>query len=178
MALEFRDRDCQFVFVYTREAHPSDRYPGHDSLERKLDHARTMAEELGFERAMLVDDLEGTVHHAFGRLPNMTYIVNAGGTIVYRAAWTDPRTIGGALEQIVFERGERRARRRITPYYMEWQPQRLNDDVTFVRDLFELGGARPVEEFIAAMDYVEGPAGTKRMKEWWADEQAKGGGSG
>ena len=57
MAAEFRDRDCQFVFVYTREAHPSDRYPGHDSFEQKLDHARTMAEKLGFERPMLVDKL-------------------------------------------------------------------------------------------------------------------------
>jgi hypothetical protein len=173
MATEFRDRDCRFVFVYTREAHPSDRYPGHDSLERKLDHARAMAEKLGFERPMLVDDLEGTVHQAFGRLPNMTYIVNAAGTIVYRAAWTDPRTIRGALEQIVFERGERRAKRRITPYYMEWEPQRANDDVRFVQDLFELGGARPVDEFIAAMDDLEGPARTKRIKEWWAEAREK-----
>ena len=177
MASEFRDHDYQFVFVYTREAHPSDRYPGHDSLERKLDHARTMIEKLGFERAMLVDDLEGTVHHPYGRLPNMTYIVNAGGTIVYRAAWTDPRTIRSALEQIVFERGERRAKRRITPYYLESQPQRPNDDVTFVQDLFELGGLRPVDEFIAAMDDVEGPARTKRLKEWWAEAQTRGGGS-
>ena len=107
---------------------------------------------------MLVDDLEGTVHHAYGRLPNMTYIVNAGGTIVYRAAWTDPRTIRSALEQIVFERGERRAKRRITPYYMESQPQRPNDDVTFVQESLRARGARPVDEFIAAMDDVEGPA--------------------
>lgn len=173
MVADFAEHDCQFVFAYTREAHPSDRYPGHDTLEQKLDHARAMATTLGFERAMLVDDLEGTVHHAYGRLPNMTYIVNAAGTIVYRAAWTDPRTIRGALEQILFERGERRDKRRITPYYMEWLPQRPNDDVRFVEDLFELGGARPVDEFIAAMENVEGPANTKRIKDWWTEQQAK-----
>lgn len=173
MAEEFRGDGCQFVFLYTREAHPSDAYPGHDTIERKLDHARTMVDRLGFARPMLVDDLAGTVHHAFGRLPNMTYIVNAGATIVYRAAWTDPRTLRGAIEQTLFERGERREKRRITPYYMEWLPQRTNDDVRFVRDLFELGGARPVDEFIAAMDNVEGPAATKRMKQWWSEQAAK-----
>lgn len=170
MATEFREHDCQFVFVYTREAHPSDRYPGHDNLERKLDHARTMAEELRFERPMLVDDLDGTVHRAFGRLPNMTYIVGPSGTIVYRAAWTDPRTIRLALEQILFERGERRRKRRTTPYYMEWLPQRYNDDLRFVRDLYELGGSRPVDEYLAAMERVEGPQAIKRIKEWWLEK--------
>jgi hypothetical protein len=173
MATEFSEYDCQFVFVYTREAHPSDRYPGHDSIERKVSHARAMADQLGFARPMLVDDLDGSVHHAFGRLPNMTYIVNAGASIIYRAAWTDPRTIRGAVEQILFERGERREKRRITPYYMEWIPQRANDDVRFVKELYELGGARPVNEFIAAMDEVEGPAATKRIKQWWAEASAK-----
>lgn len=173
MASEFKDEGCQFVFIYNREAHPNDRYPGHDSFETKLAHARAMADALGFERPMLVDDLEGTVHHAYGRLPNMTYIVNAAGTIVYRAAWTDPRTIRGALEQMIFERGERRAKRRITPYYMEWIPQRPNDDVTFVQDLHELGGARPVDEFIAAMEHVDGPSATKRIKEWWNAQREK-----
>jgi len=171
MAKELAEHDCQFVFVYTREAHPNDRYPGHSSLEQKVEVAQTMAERLGFERPMLVDDLDGTIHHAYGRLPNMTYIVNPGGTIVYRAAWTDPRTIRLALEQILFERGERRAKRRVTPYYMEWIPHRPNDDVRFVKDLFELGGERPVVEFIAAMDHVEGPAATKRMKAWWSQKK-------
>ena len=71
-----------------------------------------MAKQLGFARPMLVDELEeGRVHHAYGRLPNMTYIINPGGTIIHRAAWTDPRTIGLALEQALFERRERRAKK-------------------------------------------------------------------
>ena len=36
--------------------------------------------------------------------------------------------------------------------------------------------ARPVDEFIAAMDDVDGPARTKRMKEWWAETQTRGAG--
>ena len=171
MAREFAEHDCQFVFVYTREAHPSDRYPGHSSLEQKIAVAHTMAERLGFERPMLVDDLEGTLHHAYGRLPNMTYIIDPAGTILYRAAWTDPRTIRLALEQVLFEREQRRTRRRVTPYYMEWIPKRLNDDIRFVTDLYELGGARPVEEYIAAMEHIEGEAATKNIRAWWSQKK-------
>ena len=101
----------------------------------------------------------------------MTYIINPGGAIIYRAAWTDPRTIRLALEQVLFERGERRAQRRMTPYHMEWLPQRPNDDVTFVQDLFELGGERPVEEFITTMNEVQGNAATKRIREWWTEKK-------
>jgi hypothetical protein len=165
---EFAAPDFRFLFVYTREAHPSDRFPAHTTIERKLEHARVMAERLQMKRTMLVDDLEGTVHHAYGCLPNMTYILKPGGTIVYRASWTDPTTIRLALERISFERAERRAQRRITPYYLEWQPQRSNDRIAFVEGLLEIG-ERAVTEFIAAVENTEGEASAKRMKEWWSE---------
>jgi hypothetical protein len=107
MAREFAEHDSQFVFVYTREAHPSERYAGHSSLEQKIEAARTMAGRLGFERTMFVDDLDGTI------------------------------------------------------------PQRPNDDVQFVKDLFELGRERPVVEFITAMEHVNGAAATRNIKAWW-----------
>jgi hypothetical protein len=166
MAEEFAPPDFRFLFVYAREAHPSDRFPAHTSLEGKLGHARRMRERLQMKRPMLVDDLEGTVHHAYGRLPNMTYILKPGGTIVYRASWTDPTTIRLALERILFERDERRAQRRTTPYYLEWQPQRSNDRIAFVQGLLEIG-ERAVEEYIAAVENTEGEAGARRLKDWW-----------
>lgn len=173
MAKEFAEYRFQFLFVYTREAHPSDRFPGHNSMMAKLEHARTMVQELGFERSMLVDKLEGDVHAAYGRLPNMSYIVDVNGTIIYRAAWTDPVTIRTALEQILFVRDERRAKRRVTPYFMEGLPHRANDDVRFVKELHDLGGARPVDEYIAAMEHLEGHAATKRIREWWTAKSSE-----
>ena len=106
MAEEFSPQGVTFVFVYTREAHPSDRYLCHANMEQKLVDARDMVTRWQISRPMLVDDLEGTVHRAYGTLPNMSYIVNAGGTILYRASWTDPRSIRVALEQILYERGQ------------------------------------------------------------------------
>jgi hypothetical protein len=132
-----------------------------------------MAERLQMKRLMLVDDLEGTVHHAYGRLPNMTYVLKPGGAIVYRASWTDPTTLRLALERILFERGERRAQRRITPYYLEWQPERSNDRIAFVEGLLEIG-ERAVEEYIAAVENTEGEAGARRLKDWWSRRKSEG----
>ena len=129
-----------------------------------------MVADWHIERSMLVDDIEGTVHHAYGTLPNMTYILDTGGTILYRASWTDERTIRMALDQILFERTERRSGTRITPYYVEWQPQRTNDREAFVNGLLKIGD-RAVEEFIAAVAHTSGEAAVKPMREWWAKIQ-------
>lgn len=174
MAEEFPAPEFQFLFVYTREAHPSDRYPAHADLDRKVVHARDMAGRLGMRRAMLVDDLQGSLHVEYGRLPNMTYVLKPGGTIAYRASWTDPSTIRLALERILFERAERRAARRITPYYAEWQPQRSNDAFAFIGALGEIG-ERAVHEYITAVEHTDGEATARRLKEWWA---RRGDGSG
>jgi hypothetical protein len=48
------------VFIYTREAHPGETVPHHDSFERKLASAVLLAEETGIGRDILVDDLAGT----------------------------------------------------------------------------------------------------------------------
>jgi hypothetical protein len=38
---------------------------------------------------LLVDDLKGTVHRAYGEMPNMVYIIDKQGKVVYKAMWTD-----------------------------------------------------------------------------------------
>lgn len=168
MAEKYSQHDVTFVFLYTREAHPGDRYHHHANLEQKLAHARAAADLWGLRRPVLVDDLEGTVHRAYGALPNMTYIIAAGGGILYRADWTDPRTIGMALDQIVYERTQRRAGTRITPYYQEWQPKRINDRTAFMEGLLRDVGPRAVEEFIAAAAHNEGDRSGAALRDWWA----------
>jgi len=133
-----------------------------------------MVKKWGIERRMLVDDLEGSVHQAYGTLPNMTYILGVGGTVIYRADWTDERTIRMALEQIMYERGHRRNRTRVSPYYVEWIPQRVNDRIGFVEGLANDAGPRAVEEFIQAVEFTTNLETVKPLREWWADKQASG----
>ena len=171
MAQEFAEHGIGFAFIYTREAHPGEKFPHHTSMEQKLAHAQAMVDRWQIKRAMLVDDLAGSLHQAYGRLPNMSYIVNAGGSILYRASWTDARSIRGALEQILFEREQRRAGTRTTPYYVEWQPQRVNDRQTFMEGLLNDVGPKAVEDFIAAQAHNGGDAAAGPLRAWWAEKQ-------
>lgn len=172
MAQRFEPLGVAFVFTYTREAHPGERYPHHTSMEQKLAHARDMAVRHGIRRPMLVDDLQGTVHRAYGKLPNMTYIVSTAGTVVYRADWTDPRTIRAALDQLVYERQTRRKVTRMTPYYVEWLPMRANEREPFMEGLAEIG-PQAVEDFIAAVARTQGEAAAQQLRRWWEASPAR-----
>ena len=172
LAREFGPKGINFLFVYVREAHPGEKYPCHESIENKISNARDMVKRWSIERRMLVDSLYGTVHQAYGELPNMTYILGVGGTVIYRASWTDERTIRLALEQIMFERGHRRNRTRVSPYFVEWVPQRVNDRIEFIEALAEDVGPRAVDEFIRAVENTTDAATAKPLWDWWEQKQA------
>ncbi len=167
MAQEYAAHGVRFVFVYTREAHPGEKFPHHTSIEQKLRHARAMVERDGLHRPMLVDDLDGTVHRAYGRLPNMSYIVAGGGRIRYRAAWTDAANLRLAVDALVAERAARRGGRPQRPYYVEWEPSVPADRETFVRVLLETAGPRAVTEYIDAIAHELGEPVAKPLAAWW-----------
>ena len=164
MAKEFAEQGVNFVFIYTNEAHPGDDKPHHTSMEQKIQHARDMAEMWSMERPMLVDDLDGPLHRAYGSLPNMAWIINSAGRIVYKADWTDHRTIRPAVEQLITERDLRRERERMTPYAVEWMPNRSNDRIAFMGGLLDVPGERAVDEFVAASANAIGEEAAKAAK--------------
>lgn len=147
---QFAGQRVNSVFIYTREAHPGEMRAHHESFEQKRALALEMAQRFEIERPMLIDDLGGSAHRAYGRLPNMTYIVARGGKINYRASWTDARTIGFALETLKLAREGAKAGRRVLSYFMEWQPTRLNEGRAFFRGLVTVGGERAAVEYIEA----------------------------
>jgi len=155
----------QFAFVYTREAHPGERWPHHAKFEDKLDHARQMVEKWDIRRPMLVDALEGPVHRAYGLLPNMAYLVNRLGRVVYRANWTDATSVEIACAQVVREKEAKRARQRLAPFTVEWQPQRINERDPFMEGLAE-NGPKAVDEFIDAIRGVHGDKAVRDLVDW------------
>jgi hypothetical protein len=164
MADRYAVHGVSFAFLYTREAHPGENYPRHTSLEQKLATAQDMVKRFHIKRPVLVDDLDGPVHHAYGLLPNMTYIVSGGGTVMYRAAWTDERTIEIALQQFVFERGRRG--RPLMPYYVEWAPSRVVDRSPFMEGLMSIPGPRAAREFVEAMAHAQGETVAAPLRQW------------
>ncbi len=158
-----------FVFVYTREAHPGERYASLTSIEEKLQHARDMVVRDNFKRPMLVDDLEGTLHHAYGRLPNMTYVIGGGGRVLYRASWTDAESLGVVVDRIVRQRVERREGTVHRPFYVEWEPSVVADRQMFIEVLLETVGPRAVTEFIDAVGHTQSEQAARPLRQWWEE---------
>jgi hypothetical protein len=154
MVEDYADRGLHSVFIYTREAHPGEHYPAHSSLEQKLQHARDFQKIVGVKRRILVDDLNGTTHRAFGTLPNMTYVLNSAHTVIFRANWTDPPTIRFALDYHFSALDRRRSGLRQNPFYAEMYGFRWVDDTAFAEGL-NLAGPKAVEDF-------------QRAREMWA----------
>ena len=142
---DYAPRGVQSVFLYVREAHPGEYYPHHDTFERKLAHAREMQRVFRIARPILVDDLEGPAHRAFGGLPNMTYILNSAHTVVFRSDWTDAATVRFALDYLLSAQERRRDGARLAPFYAEIMGFRERDEAAFDLAL-ERNGPKAVTE--------------------------------
>lgn len=90
--------DVKFLVLYVREAHPGERTGAHETLSQKRACARRVREEYGEVRPVLVDDLDGELHDRLGGFPNMLYVVNPEGRVVYRGYWADPDRLRTVLE--------------------------------------------------------------------------------
>ncbi len=90
--------DVNFVMVYVREAHPGERMGPHQSMEEKFKAAALVAPRYKEFLRVLVDNLEGDFHRAYGAMPNVVYIIRPDGTIHYRCNWAAPHLIEAALE--------------------------------------------------------------------------------
>jgi hypothetical protein len=97
----YRDKGFEFLTIYVREPHPGENYGAHESWEQKLKFAQDCRERDGIQTKLLVDDLDGTVHIAYGSMPNMVYIIDKNGRIAYKAMWTDHREIASVLANLV-----------------------------------------------------------------------------
>lgn len=142
--------------MYTHEAHPGERVPHHDSFETKLAHARLLRDEIGIRRPILVDDHDGTVHRAYGELPNMTWVIDRGGIVAYKASWTSAANIESFVQRYVRVRRDRTAGRQLGPYHTEQLELRDIDRVTFLARL-ERNGADAVEQWHRAEQFLRRP---------------------
>jgi hypothetical protein len=130
------------VFVYTREAHPGEDVPHHDSFERKLACARLLRDETGIRRPILVDDLAGGAHRRYGSMPNMTWVIDRGGRVAYKANWTSAANVEAFLIRFL----SARAGRFSAVYETEQLEFRQVDRERFNKRLLR-NGPRAAEEF-------------------------------
>ena len=116
---KYRNKGFEFFTVYVREPHPGESYGPHKSWEQKLQYARECQKQDGIENPMLVDDLAGTVHQLYVLMPNMIYIVDKDGKIVYKAIWTDHEEVELVLKNLELADELRAKGMRVKPSYTE-----------------------------------------------------------
>lgn len=146
LAEEFGPSNVESIFVYTHEAHPGENLPHLTSMEQKADHARQFVDYVNLRREVLLDSLDGACHRAFGSMPNMTWIFDRSGQVLYKAPWTEVRSVRSALHHLVETSQLRRDGLRLAPLAVERIDYRLADREAFYQGL-ERNGPRAVEEF-------------------------------
>jgi peroxiredoxin len=147
---EYSGDDVQFLFVYVREAHPGDRVPAHESLEDKVRAAELLRDEEQIEMPILVDDLRGSIHRKYGKLPNSTFIIDKSGRVAFRALWTRPRVVEGALEALL-ERQRDRGVERAVVSGGEDSSMPMTYPIIYLYRALERGGPRALADFRRVM---------------------------
>ena len=111
MARDLQEQ-AHFLFIYTRETHPEQfpDFPSHRSIEQKLQHVQEMQERQQSPRTILIDALDGDVHRLYGGMPNMTWIIDHTGRVVYKADWTVAIDVRAALQDVLLIREFKRQR--------------------------------------------------------------------
>lgn len=145
LADRFASRAVRSVFIYTREAHPGENYRHHCSMDDKRRNARAFLEHSNVRRQIVLDDLEGSAHRAYGSLPNMTWIMGRGGMIHYKSAWTSAADVADALEAVLDFQANR-AKKQWVAFYSERSAWSTRDMAQFKAGL-ERAGPQAVADY-------------------------------
>lgn len=97
----FRGDDIEFIFIYVREAHPGEIIPAHRSMREKTEAARLLRDEEDMHMPILVDDLRGTIHRKYSRLPNPAFLIDKSGRVAFLSLWSKPEALGAAIEELL-----------------------------------------------------------------------------
>ena len=90
-------KGVEFAVLYVREAHPGGTIRAHENIGEKRANARLLADADGETRRILVDDMEGSAHRAYGAYPNAVFIINRNGCVVWFSDWNNPGATAAAL---------------------------------------------------------------------------------
>jgi peroxiredoxin len=93
--------DVEFLVIAVREAHPGETSPAHESMTQKRNAARRLAVDEQLRRRVLIDDLGGTVHRAYGGTWNSVYVIDGDGRVAYRRAWNRAHDVAAALDLLL-----------------------------------------------------------------------------
>jgi len=102
---KYENRNVEFVAMYVREPHAGERgFPGyrdHENFDHKMEMASELEELKDVSITIGVDGIDQRQHLILGNLPNMVYVVNRDGIVVYSNTWQHAEDIDVALAKLV-----------------------------------------------------------------------------
>ncbi|HEY6272461.1 MAG TPA: redoxin domain-containing protein [Terriglobales bacterium] len=151
--------EIEFLFIYVREAHPGEKIPAHDSVSDKTAAAKLLREEEDIEMPILVDDLSGSIHRKYSRLPNPAFLIDRSGCVAFRSMWANPEELAAAIEELLEAQHKRGV-----DHVIARDGEGLSMPVSYAMlssfRALERGGREAVSDFREAIGGVEtGPEG-------------------
>ncbi|HJO83728.1 MAG: hypothetical protein QGG34_01260 [SAR202 cluster bacterium] len=96
--------NIQILNVYMREPHAGrkrfEQYSKHTSYEHKTGYACELVEDHGMKVPVLIDGYDEAIHKMFGGLPNMIYVIDKTGRVVYKSTWTMHEEVVKVLQEL------------------------------------------------------------------------------
>ncbi len=145
------------LYAYPREVHPGRNYPAHQSLDSKLQCAADLVRAEGVGRTILVDDVDGKTHQAYGAMPNSVYLIGTDGVIAHRADWVNPGYLEEQIGSLLEAGGEGSA---VTPTSLSGNFTQVNSNAmaTALRVFARAGLASGADFFLSFPAIVHGRA--------------------
>jgi hypothetical protein len=147
LCVEFNPRGVDLYLVYTREAHPGERYPRHTSLEQKFSHARDLRRLENIAFPIIVDSLDGTIHRSYGLWPVALFVIRRDGRLVYQSNIAYPHDLRQFLEELIRSDDLSAKPIRVPHFvYSERLSEREADQETH-RRIYERAGPKALEDY-------------------------------
>jgi hypothetical protein len=94
-----------FVDILIRQEHPGERRGPYRTYEEKLQSAREHEREEGIGWTVLVDDLAGTVHKAYGGAAAPVYLIDVSGRVAFYSVLAHAPTLKRAIDELLANGG-------------------------------------------------------------------------
>lgn len=91
--------DFIFLVLYVREAHPGSKISPHATIDSKCHLAGRLKTVEQVNRTILIDDVDGALHNVLGGLPNMIFIIDTHGKIVFKSNWNKTNAVRNAISE-------------------------------------------------------------------------------
>jgi hypothetical protein len=100
----------RFADVLIRQEHPGERRGPYRSYQEKAESAREYEHEEGITWTVLIDDLAGTVHEAYGGAAAPVYLIDAQGKVAFYGVLAHAPTLKRAIDALLNKGGRGIAR--------------------------------------------------------------------